>query len=138
MHVSPPHPKGPNNRNGKSLLRKGRQLPNFRPMKAITLQTLFRNTAFASLFLAVLFLGGCSESRPDLDDPVAVADYLCRKSSEVQQLGQDGETEEALALLAEVQAFEQEVRAHHGEGFGAFNSEMEQQMSENCLLDAPE
>lgn len=111
-------------------------LPIFGLMNANLLVSSWKR--FGVLLALLAFLSGCESGRPDLNDPVAVADYLCEQSNAVKALGEKGDKEGAMELLMDIKAFEQEVRTHHGDAFGEFNSEMEREMNERCLLDVPE
>ena len=85
------------------------------------------------------FLTACSSgSLPDLNDPIAVADYLCDMNNEAQKLSGKGDTEGAMEVLTEIHVFELEMRKHHGDAFGEFNSKMEKEMNARCIQDAEE
>ncbi len=71
---------------------------------------------FAFALLAILVLSACGGSKPDLDDPKAIAKFNCDKMKEMMSLINDpvanaGKIE---AIGKEMEEFEKKFEEHHG------------------------
>ena len=93
------------------------------------------------LLMTGILVVGCS-GKPDLDDPQAVADYICAQTKEIQDFAMQDMADEkrdegVIEFQTNMRKFENDLRLHHGENFNDFNSKVEEIFVGECQLDVP-
>ena len=85
-------------------------------------------------FVATVALTSCGGGKPDLDDPKAVASYMCDKTKEMMELAKDleGNAGKIEAMEKEIEAFEEEIEQHHKDGEKAFEEKVQAAFKDVC------
>ena len=89
---------------------------------------------FAFALLATLVLSACGGSKPDLDDPKAIAKFNCDKMKEMMSLINDpvanaGKIE---AIGKEMEEFEKKFEEHHGAKSEEMQGKVEEALGTEC------
>jgi hypothetical protein len=87
--------------------------------------------AFA--MLATLVLSACG-SKPNLDDPKAIAKFNCDKMKEMMGLMGDpvANASKIEAISKEMEAFEKDFKAHHGDKSEEMEAKVEEALKTEC------
>jgi hypothetical protein len=88
-------------------------------------------------FAAALTFTACGGGKPDLDNPEAVAKFMCDKTKEMMELAKDleGNKDKIEALDKEMQAFEEEIEQHHKDGEKEFEGKVQEAFKKVCDID---
>jgi hypothetical protein len=91
--------------------------------------------AFGAILLgSMIFLSACGGGKPNLDDAAAVAKYSCGKLKEVIDLMKAEKPDEnkIVKISEEMESFDKELRAHHGDKYSEFEVKFEAEIKKTC------
>jgi hypothetical protein len=88
--------------------------------------------AFA--MLATLVLSACGGGKPNLDDPKAIAKFNCDKMKEMMDYMKDpvANASKIEAISKEMEEFEKEFKAHHGDKSEEMEGKVEEALKTEC------
>lgn len=89
---------------------------------------------FAFAIMATLVLSACGGGKPNLDDPKAIAKFNCDKMKEMMGLMGDpvANASKIEAIGKEMEAFEKDFKAHHGDKSEEMEAKVEEALKTEC------
>jgi hypothetical protein len=93
-----------------------------------------KKSLLAFSFAAMLLLTACGGGKPNMDDPKAIAEYNCEKMKEMMSLMKDpiANASKIEAIGTEMEAFEKEFEAHHGDKADEMQGKVRDALKEVC------
>lgn len=96
-----------------------------------------RTLLYILLMGGLPFLISCQPQGPDLNDPMAMADYLCQRTRDIIDAAQKGDKLREDEILTEMETLEEQMKALHQDDFDDFEAELGKCLKSNCKVAAP-
>jgi hypothetical protein len=93
-----------------------------------------KKSILALTLFAALCLSACGGSKPNLDDPAAIAKFNCEKMTEMMDLMKDpiANGPKIEALGQSMDDFNKELEAHHGEKYQEIKTKVSESAKDVC------
>lgn len=93
-----------------------------------------KKSLIAIALMGALLLSACGGSKPNLDDPKAIAEYNCAKMKEMMDLLGDpvGNASKIDAITKEMEDFEKSFKEHHGDKAEEMSGKVEENLKTVC------
>lgn len=96
-----------------------------------------KKSLFFLAFAAMILFSACGGGKPDIEDPEAVAKWMCDKSKELIELSaKPEENEKAMEKIQEeMEELEEDIEQHHKANEREFEDKVEEAFKKVCDVD---